>query len=91
MYGAQVHNVSENKKATRQLGWPFLSRENSSNGGQGRQNFLAKSYGPKKGGVKRFLENKYLCFQLVTKEVIGCQNRPERIQKHPRNGLTASD
>jgi hypothetical protein len=71
MYEAQALNVSENEKATRQLGWPFLSRENSSNGGQGRQNFPAKSYGPKKGGVKRFLENKYLYYQSVTKEANG--------------------
>jgi hypothetical protein len=38
----------------------FSLRENSPNGGQGRQNFLGKSYGPKKGGVKDFLGNKYL-------------------------------
>jgi hypothetical protein len=28
-----------------------------------RQNFLAKSYEPKKQGVKEFLGNKRLCFQ----------------------------
>jgi hypothetical protein len=41
----------------------FSSRENSSNGGMYRQNFLAKSYEPKKRGVKEFLRNKYLWFQ----------------------------
>jgi len=41
-----------------------FTRENSSNGGKkSRQNFLAKSYGPKKGGVKQFLLNKCLLFQ----------------------------
>jgi hypothetical protein len=45
---------------------PFLSRENSSNGDVNRQNFLAKSYEPKKQGVKEFLGNKYLCFQSIT-------------------------
>jgi hypothetical protein len=32
-----------------------------------RQNFLAKSYEPKKGGVKGFLGNKYLCIQQLRK------------------------
>jgi hypothetical protein len=32
-----------------------------------RQNFLAKSYEPKKRGVKEFFGNKYHCFQLLTK------------------------
>jgi hypothetical protein len=56
-------NPAENEKAARQLGQPFLSRENSSNGDQNRQNFLAKSYEPKKGGVKKYLGNKHLHFQ----------------------------
>jgi hypothetical protein len=30
---------------------------------KGRQNFLAKSYGPKNRSVKGFLANKYFCFQ----------------------------
>jgi len=34
-----------------------------------RQNFLAKSYESKKGSVKKFLGNKYVCFQLLTKKV----------------------
>ena len=46
---------------------PFLSRENSSNGGKGRQNFLAKSYWPKNRSVKEFLGNKYICFQWFTR------------------------
>src|SRR5450631_1097930 len=54
--------AAQNEKAARQRR-PFLSRENSSNGGLNRQNFLAKSYESKKGGVKGFLRNKYLCFQ----------------------------
>jgi hypothetical protein len=57
----------ENEKAARQLGQPFLSRENSSNGDQNRQNFLAKSYEPKKGSVKKYLGNKRLYFQWFTK------------------------
>jgi hypothetical protein len=57
----------QNEKATRQLGQPFLSRENSSNGDQNRQNFLAKSYESKKGGVKKYLGNKQLYFQCFTK------------------------
>ncbi len=57
---------TQNEKATRQLGGLF-SRENSSNGGlESRQNFLPKSYERKNRGVKRFLRNKYLCFQYVT-------------------------
>jgi hypothetical protein len=46
-----------NEKATRQKA-ASSSRENSSNGEFDRQNFLAKSYEPKKGGVKQFLGNK---------------------------------
>ena len=48
------------------MGGLFL-RENSSNGGEYRQNFLAKSYEPKKQGVKGFLDNKRLCFQQLKK------------------------
>jgi hypothetical protein len=54
-------NFSANEKAARQRGRPFLSRENSSNGGcLFRQNFLAKSYEPQIRGVKRFLGIKYV-------------------------------
>jgi hypothetical protein len=53
--------TKQTKKAARQQGGLLFTRENSSNGGKkSRQNFLAKSYGPKKGGVKRFLVNKCL-------------------------------
>jgi hypothetical protein len=56
-----------NEKAARQQGDLFFSRENSSNGGcKFRQNFLPKSYGPKKQGVKQFLSNKCLYFQQLT-------------------------
>jgi hypothetical protein len=41
-------------------------RENSSNGGLNRQNFLAKSYEPKKGGVKDFLGNNSFYYQQLT-------------------------
>jgi hypothetical protein len=42
-------------------------RENSSNGQKSVKNFLAKSYEPKKGGVKGFLGNKYLWIQQLRK------------------------
>jgi hypothetical protein len=35
--------------------------------GKVRQNFLAKSYEPKKQSVKGFLDNKRLCFQSLRK------------------------
>jgi hypothetical protein len=35
--------------------------------GKVRQNFLAKSYESKKGGVKEILDNKCFCFQHFTK------------------------
>ena len=41
-----TENCLTNEKATRQLGRPFLSRENSSNGGFIHQNFLRESYEP---------------------------------------------
>jgi hypothetical protein len=50
--------AAANEKATRQRRQPFLSRENSSNGGKIRQNFLAKSYEPKNPRVNKFLGNK---------------------------------
>jgi hypothetical protein len=48
-------------------GAAFSFRENSSNGAKIRQNFLAKSYEPKKGFVKGFLGNKYVCFLSLRK------------------------
>ncbi|HZP64475.1 MAG TPA: hypothetical protein VFB28_13755 [Terriglobales bacterium] len=57
----QVPINPENEKAARQ--WAASSlRENSSNGGIYRQNFLAKSYEPKKQGVKEFFRNNYFVF-----------------------------
>jgi hypothetical protein len=57
-----------NKKATLAKGRPLLLRENSSNGAKEiRQNFLGKSYEPKKGFVKGFLGNKYLWIQQLRK------------------------
>ena len=50
--------------------------------GKVRQNFLAKSYEPKKGGVKEILDNKCLCFQLFTNEA---NNRGKRIKMRSRD------
>ena len=48
--------LTPNEKATRQLGRPFLSRENSSNGAvKTHQNILRESYEPEKRGVKQNL------------------------------------
>jgi hypothetical protein len=47
----------------------FSSRENSSNGGKFRQNFMAESYERKKGCVNIYLGNKYLYFQQLTKKI----------------------
>jgi hypothetical protein len=59
-----ARGITQNEKAARQQGDLFFSRENSSNRGfKIRRNFLPKSYGPKKEGVKQFLANKCLCFQ----------------------------
>jgi hypothetical protein len=48
-------------------GWPLLLGRTVPTGQKIRQNFLAKSYEPKKGGVKRFLGNKYLYIQQLRK------------------------
>jgi hypothetical protein len=53
-----VRRIAANEKATLAMWVAFSSRENSSNGSKNRQNFLAKSYEPKKRGVKGFLGNK---------------------------------
>jgi hypothetical protein len=42
----ELRTAAQNEKATRQLGRPFLSRENSPNGGFIHQNFLRESYEP---------------------------------------------
>ena len=57
----------QNEKATRQLGGLFFQGRIVLTEGKVRQNFLAKSYGPKKGGVKRFFNIKCLVFQQLIK------------------------
>jgi hypothetical protein len=53
-----------NEKAVRQQdGLLFQGRIVPTDFEKGHQNFLAKSYGPVKGSVKEFFENRYLCFQ----------------------------
>jgi len=61
--------TAQNEKATRQLRQPFLQGRIVLTEKSTRQNFLAKSYEPKKRGVKDFLRNKYVCFQLLRKDV----------------------
>ena len=53
----------QNEKATRQLGGLFFQGRIVLTEGKVRQNFLAKSYGSKKGGVKGFFNIKCLIFQ----------------------------
>src|ERR1700740_2351015 len=55
------------KRPPRQKGGLFFQGRIVLTEGKVRQNFLAKSYGPKKGGVKEILDNKCLCFQSLTK------------------------
>jgi hypothetical protein len=54
-----------NEKATRQLGGLFFQGRIVLTEGKFRQNFLAKSYGSKNSGVKRFFNIKCLSFQLL--------------------------
>src|SRR5689334_14814074 len=68
--GARKTEPSKNPKGRLAAQAAFCSRENSSNGVQNRQNFLAKSYEPPKRGVKIFFQNKCFIFQLVTNNVI---------------------
>ena len=64
----ETRNCSaEIEKAARQLGGLLFQGRIVLTEGKFRQNFLAKSYEPKKGGVKEFLDNKGLCFQQFTK------------------------
>jgi hypothetical protein len=60
-----VHSNQRKRKGHPATQAAFSSRENSSNGGKIRQNFLAKSYEPKNPRVNKFLGNKYLYFQLL--------------------------
>src|SRR5215831_21143391 len=59
--------LSPNEKATRQLGGLFFQGRIVLTEGKFRQNFLAKSYEPKKQGVKQILDNKCLYFQQLMK------------------------
>jgi hypothetical protein len=59
----RVAGYAKNPKGRLAAQAAFCSRENSSNGVQNRQNFLAKSYEPPKQGVKIFFENNYVIFQ----------------------------
>jgi hypothetical protein len=55
-----------NEKAVRQQdGLLFQGRIVPTEFEKDHQNFLAKSYGPVKGSVKEFFENRYLCFQQL--------------------------
>ena len=56
-----------NEKATRQLGGLFFQGRIVLTEGKFRQNFLAKSYEPKKQGVKEIFHNERLYYQLLMK------------------------
>ncbi len=47
------------------------------------QNFLAKSYGSRKGSVKEFLHNKCFCFQQLIQFI----NIPSKVTKNVIRGL----
>jgi hypothetical protein len=72
----------QTKRPPRQKGGLFFQGRIVLTEGKVRQNFLAKSYGPKKGGVKEILDNKCLCFQSLTK---ACNNPVKRIKMRFRN------
>jgi hypothetical protein len=74
--------ATKTKRPPRQKGGLFFQGRIVLTEGKVRQNFLAKSYGPKKGGVKEILDNKCLCFQLFTKEA---NNRGKRIKMRSRD------
>jgi hypothetical protein len=63
----KARTAGANEKATRQLSGLFFQGRIVLTEGKIRQNFLAKSYGPKKGGVKEILDIKCLCFHYLTK------------------------
>jgi hypothetical protein len=56
-----------NEKATRQQGQPFLQGRIVLTEVIHRQNFLAKSYEPKKAPVKEFLRNNTFIFNILQK------------------------
>ena len=60
---------AQKEKATRQRRRPLLQGRIVPTEVKSRQNFLAKSYEAKIGGVKKFLGNKQLYFQRVMKIV----------------------
>ena len=66
--------LSPNEKATRQLGGLFFQGRIVLTEGKFRQNFLAKSYEPKKQGVKQILDNKCLYFQQLMKGANSLEN-----------------
>ncbi len=62
--GANLLATETNEKAARQLdGLFFQGRIVLTEVQKDHQNFLAKSYWAAKGSVKKFLQNKCLCFQ----------------------------
>jgi hypothetical protein len=69
-------NTSTKRKGHPATQAAFSSRENSSNGGKFRQNFMAESYERKKGCVNIYLGNKYLYFQQLTKKINMAQKWP---------------
>jgi hypothetical protein len=84
------------KKRPQQKGHPatqaaFSSRENSSNGGKFRQNFMAESYEWKKPCVNKYLGNKYLYFQQLTKKINMARKFPISRQNTCGSQLTSLD
>jgi hypothetical protein len=74
MYGAQARNVAEIEKATRQLGWLFLSRENSSNGGQPVKTFWRNLMSRKRGVSRVFWEINIFIINDLRKQSILAKN-----------------
>jgi hypothetical protein len=62
----------------------FSLRENSSNGGLNRQNFLAKSYESASGVSRKLLRNKYRVFSGLNKIRQKGPKRPVSGQSLPR-------
>jgi len=62
-----TQTTNQNEKAARQLGGLFFQGRIVLTEGKFRQNFLAKSYGSKKSGVKRILNIKCVSFQQLIK------------------------
>jgi hypothetical protein len=62
-----ARKLAETKRPPGNLGGLFFQGRIVLTEGKVRQNFLAKSYGPKKQGVKEIFDNKGLCFQQFKK------------------------